>query len=182
MQANKNMNTIQTQPQNQRINRPTITKHSAFTLIEVLVAMILVGVAIVSLMAASRSFTKINSAGTNLSTAEFLVEQIRELTTQLPVLDPENGTSTFGPEEATLAAYDDLDDFDGAVFSPPINANRQTLTAFTAFGQQITVENVDPGNFAQVVSDHTSSFVRVNVQVSFNSEQINSASWIRTRH
>ena len=176
------MKAIQTQEQNQRINSCTITKDSAFTLIEVLVAMILVGLAIVSLVAAGRSFTKVNSAGANLSTAEFLIEHIRELTTQLPVVDPETGTSTFGPEEAGLASYDDLDDFDGAAFSPPINVNRESLTAFAAFGQQITVENVDRGNFAQVVCDHTSSFVRVTVQVSLNFEQICSASWIRTRY
>ena len=47
--------------------------------------------------------------------AEFLIEQIRELTTLLPVIDEDETTTTLGPEtgEAALADYDDVDDFDG---------------------------------------------------------------------
>jgi len=155
--------------------------NSGFSLIEVLIAIMLVGLAIASLVAANSSFTKANSAGTELSTAEFLVEQIRELTTLLPVIDPNTGESTFGPEEATLAEYDDLDDFDDAAFSPPISADRETLNGFIAFTQQITVENVSAGDFEQVVTDHSSFFVRVTVKVLLNSREISSASWIRAR-
>ena len=50
-----------------------------FSLIEVLIAILLVGLAIASLVTANSAFTKANSAGTELSTAEFLIEQIREL-------------------------------------------------------------------------------------------------------
>ncbi len=158
----------------------TITKKNGFSLIEVLIAMLLVGLAIASLIVASGSFTKANAAGTDLSTAEFLIEQIRELTTLLPVIDPQTGDSTFGPEAGeTLVDYDDLDDFDGASFSPPINANRQTLDDFAAFSQQITVENVSDSNFVQVVGDHSSDFVRVTVQTFLNSKEISSTSWLR---
>jgi len=155
---------------------------NGFSLIEVLVALILVGLAIASLVAANRSFTQANGAGTNLSTAEFLIEQIRELTALLPVIDPQTGTSTFGPEEASVAFYDDLDDFDGAIFSPPIGADREILDNLAAFSQQITVENVDPTNFELVVADHSSDFVRVTVSVFLNSKQISSTSWIRARY
>lgn len=155
-------------------------KKHGFSLIEVLIAILLVGLAIVSLVVANSSFTKANAAGTNLSTAEFLIEQVRELTALLPVIDPQTGDSTFGPEAGeTLANYDDLDDFDGVSFSPPINANREVLNDFAAFSQQITVENVDAANFENVLPDHSSDFVRVTVKVFLNSKQINSASWIR---
>lgn len=158
----------------------TIMKKHGFSLIEVLIAILLVGLAIVSLIVASGSFTKANAAGTDLSTAEFLIEQIRELTTLLPVIDPQTGDSTFGPESGeTLANYDDLDDFDGVSFSPPINANRQTLSSFDAFSQQVTVENVSDSNFGQVVGDHSSDFIRVTVQVFLNSKEISSTSWLR---
>jgi len=156
--------------------------NSGFSLIEVLIAIILVGLAIVSLVAANSSFTKANAAGTDLSTAEFLVEQIRELTTLLPVIDPNTGTFTFGPEEAILADYDDLDDFDGVSFSPPISADREVLNDSAAFSQQITVENVSAADFEQVVSNHSSFFVRVTVKVFLNSREISSSSWIRARY
>lgn len=155
-----------------------------FSLIEVLVAVVLVGIAIVALVVANSSFTKANVAGTELSTAEFLLEQIKELTIMLPVIDPETEMSTFGPEadETVLADYDDLDDFDGMAFSPPISADRATLTNFAAFTQQVTVENVNAGDFELIVADHGSYFVRVTVKVLFNSEEIISADWVRATY
>jgi prepilin-type N-terminal cleavage/methylation domain-containing protein len=105
-----------------------------FTLIEVLIAILLVGLAIVSLVSANGSFTQANGAGVELSTAEFLIEQIRELSTVLEVIDPNTGITTFGPETSeTLASYNDLDDLHGAVFSPPISADRNSLTDLGAY-------------------------------------------------
>ena len=153
-----------------------------FTIIEALIAIVLVGLAVASLVAANSSFTKSNGAAADLTTAEFLVEQLRELTAMLPVVDPQTGISTFGPEEASLANYDDLDDFDGASFSPPINADRQPLNDFAAFTQQVTVQNVSSSNFSVVVAHHSSSFVRVTVKVFLNSREISSTAWIRARY
>ncbi len=154
-----------------------------FSLIEVLFAIMLLGLAIASLVTANSAFTKANGAGVELSTAEFLIEQIRELSVLLPVIDPELGVSTFGPEAAeTLADYDDLDDFDGESFSPPIGADRNALNDLASFSQQITVENVSASDFEQVVSDHTSYFVRVTVTVFLNTRQISSARWLRARY
>lgn len=156
---------------------------NGFTLIEVLIAIILVGFAIVSLISANGAFTQANGVGIELSTTEFLIEQIRELTTVLPVIDPNTGTTTFGPEASeTLADYDDLDDFNGASFSPPISADRNALTDLSAYSQQITVENVNASDFEQVVPNHTSYFVRVSVKVFLNTREISSARWLRSRY
>ena len=156
---------------------------SGLSLIEVLFAVLLVGLAIASLMAANGAFTKANGAGTDQSTAEFLIGQIRELTMLLPVIDPEDEIATFGPESGeTLATYDDLDDFDSASYSPPISAERTPLNQFSAYNQQIAVENVSASNFEQVVADHSSNFVRVTVTVYLNSRQISSTSWLRARY
>jgi prepilin-type N-terminal cleavage/methylation domain-containing protein len=157
-------------------------RKQGFTLVEVLVAIVLIGLAIASLVAANYSFTRANGAGVNLSTAEFLIEQIRELMAPLAVIDPDTGVSVFGPEEGSLADYDDLDDFDSANFCPPINAARETLNDYANFTQQITIENVNASDFEQVVSNHTSNFVRVTVKVFVNSEQINSVSWVRAEY
>jgi len=154
-------------------------KSNGFTLVEVLFAILLVGLAIASLVGANAAFTRANGAGADLSTAEFLLEQIKELTATLPVIDPETETDTFGPEEASLADYDDLDDFDAASFSPPISADRSTLTDFAAFTQKITVENVSASNFELVADDHSTAFVRVTAKVLMNSTEITSATWIR---
>lgn len=159
--------------------------NSGFSLVEVLIAVLLVGVAVAALMAANGALTNANGAGTNLSNAEFLIGEIAELTAMLPVVDPENyDVSIFGPENGeTLANYNDLDDFNGLPpFSPPINANRFPLDESAGFSQQITVENVSASDFEQVVANHTSDFVRVTVRVFLNSRQISSASWLRARY
>ena len=138
-------------------------KKNAFSLIEVLIAIVLVAIAIVSLVAANSSFTKASGAGADLSTAEFLIEQIRERT--------------------TLVDYDDLlNDFDDENYSPPINSNGEVLNDFAAFSQRVTVENVSASNFENVVADHSSDFIRVTVRVFLNSGEISSASWIRAQY
>ena len=158
-------------------------RQEGFTLIEVLIAMLLIGLAIVSLISANGAFTQANASGVELSTSEFLIEQIRELTTVLPVIDPNTGTATFGPEASeTLANYNDLDDFNGASFSPPISADRNTLADLSAYTQQITVENVSASDFEQVVSNHSSFFVRVTVRVFLNAREISSARWLRAQY
>lgn len=154
---------------------------AGFTLIEVLVAIILVGLAVVALVGANTAFTSANGLGAELSTAEFLIEQIRELTTTLPVIDPETETAVFGPEEASLSAYDDIDDFNGSSFSPPIAGNRSTLNDFSSYRQTVQVENVSKADFEQVVTNHTSDFVRVTVKVYLGTKLVSTAQWIRVR-
>ena len=162
---------------------------SGFTFVEVLIAILLVGLAVAALMGANRAFTEANDTGTDLSTAEFLIEQIKELTALLPVVDPDGdnppvpGVTPFGPDTGeTLADYDDLDDFDGATFSPPINTDRISLNDYPTFSQKVTVENVSASDFEQAVEDHGSSFVRVTVSVYQNSQLITTTSWIRARY
>jgi len=135
---------------------------TGFSLIEVLIAILLVGLAVAALLGASRSFTIANASGADLSTAEFLIEQIRERTAML--------------------SFDDLDDFaSGSPFSPPISADGSVLQDFAAFTQQVTVENVSAANFEQVVPG-PSDFVRVTVKVLLNGREISSASWIRAQY
>ncbi|MBN2136798.1 MAG: prepilin-type N-terminal cleavage/methylation domain-containing protein [Sedimentisphaerales bacterium] len=157
-------------------------RNNGFTLVEALFAIVLVGLAVASLVGANAAFTRANGVGADLSTAEFLLEQIKELTATLPVIDPETETTTFGPEEGSVAGYDDLDDFDGASFSPPISAGRVSLSDFGSFTQQVTVENVNPSDFEAVAADHSSSFVRLTVTVLRGGVQISRASWIRARY
>jgi len=135
-----------------------VMKKQAFTLIEVLIATILVGLAIASLLGANIAFTRANGTGAQLSTAEFLVEQIRELT--------------------AMKAYSELPTYNGT-HSPPIGANEEVLNAFSSYTQQITVENVSDTNFTIVVGN--SNFVRVTVAVYLNDKEITSACWIRAK-
>jgi prepilin-type N-terminal cleavage/methylation domain-containing protein len=157
-------------------------RKQAFTLVEILVAIVLIGIALVTIMTSNVSFSIANNYGTDLTTAEFLVEQIKEMTTMLPVSEPNVLLPSFGVETGeTLATYDDLDDFDGLNFSPPIDSQRQALTAYPAFEQQITVQNVSASDYSLVVSDNTTDFVRVTVLVLQNGGEVSRQTWIRAR-
>ncbi len=157
-------------------------KRGGFTLIEALMAVVLVGLAIAALVGANIAFTSANGLGAELSTAEFLIEQIRELTATLPVIDPQTEIAVFGPEEAGSSSYDDIDDFNGASFCPPIARDRSTLNDLAAYRQSIQVENVSSTNFEQVVTDHGSSFVRVRVSILLGAKEVSSTQWIRARY
>jgi type II secretory pathway pseudopilin PulG len=161
-------------------------KNIGFTMIEIMIAILFIGLAITALLASNTAFTQTNAAGIHISTAEFLIEEIREMMTSLPVIDPllseTISSGTFGPEgEGSAEAYDDVDDFDGASFNPPIDYNRQPLNNFSNFTQQITVQSVSSGNLSSVQSDYSTSFVRVTVRILMDGNQISSCSWIRTR-
>jgi len=162
-------------------------KRSGFSLIEVLVAIAMIGLAIVSLVAANAVFTQNNSTALDVSTAEYLIEQIRELTMLLPVVDPQMHTF-FDVKEGSVAMYDDVDDFDDAQFCPPINADRQGLSAFAGFTQKVTVQKVSSSNFEQVIDDNPtppspdSPFIRVKVDIYRHGIVLLSSSWIRANY
>lgn len=155
---------------------------NGFTLIEVLISIVLMGIVISALVGANICFTDASGESLKLSNAQFLTEQIRQLTALLAADDPQTGIATFGTEEAGLSGYDDIDDFDNKTFSPPINLMREQLTDFTGYSQKINVENVSESNLEQVVSDKGSDTLRVTVEVSLNSELLTSTSWLRARY
>lgn len=92
---------------------------AGFTLIEAALATIIVGVAVLAIVAAQTAFHKQNAWATRATVAMSLANEIRELTWNLPRRDPVTGDEegAWGPEidgnELALADFDDLDDFDG---------------------------------------------------------------------
>jgi prepilin-type N-terminal cleavage/methylation domain-containing protein len=162
------------------MNKTAKYKHSGFTLLESMVATMLIAIAITAILAANAAYSRSNGAGVTLSTAEFLIDQIRAITDTLPAIDPESDTDTFGAEEASLALYDDVDDFDGLSLSPPVDLSGSELTDLAHFTQQITVENVLSTNLETTASDHSTTFLRVTATVLVNGRDITSSSWIRT--
>lgn len=155
---------------------------SGFTLIEALIATVLIGVAIAALITSNVAHTQANAYGMHTSTAEFLIEEIRAMTLPMAFVEPDEVVDTFGPDDGEVDAgdYDDLDDFDGVTFSPPVDVNGNNLNDFSEYSQIITVESVDPADFTAVVDDLGSSIVRVSVSIVMNGKEVGSTSWIIT--
>ena len=158
-----------------------------FSLVEILISVILVGLSVTALVFASNTFTMANGAGADLSTGEFLLEQIREMTALLPVRDPDIDTwTTLGLDtgDSVVGSYDDVDDFDGfnsTTLGAPIDALGNPLNDLAAFSQSVTVDWVSQSNFNQISTSAT-PFIRVTVQVALNGREICSASWIRANY
>ncbi len=143
--------------------------------------MIIVGVGVLGIMAAQQAYHKKNQWAQRTGTGLSLANELRELTLTLPMHDPIFGDANMGPEagEATVADYDDLDDFAGVVdadgngaglnFNPPINALRLPIDDMNGWTQQISVENVLPGNISSVFTQPlgATDLMRVTVTVSY---------------
>lgn len=151
----------------------TRRKNAGFTLIETGLVTIIVGIGGLAITSAQSAWHQQNRFALNMGTALFLANEAREMTLGLPRLDPTSGDYIWGPEtnESDEQGYDDLDDFDGAdgtgaVFSPPLNAMRQTIPDMEQWSQHITVESIDPGDISGfVVDDGASELLRITCRI-----------------
>ena len=159
-----------------------LTIHSSrpgMTLVEVMVATVLIGIAVSAMVGANGYVTQVNRAGCDLSVAESLLEHVKEKMEVLPVADPATSNAQFGPEEANWTEYDDLDDFDGISFCPPVDARGNVLNQWPAFTQQVVVQNVSADDLTVPVADLGSNFYRVTVTILHGQTPVTSGTWIR---
>lgn len=140
----------------------TKTKKQAtgFTLLEALFAAMLIGLVIAAIAVSSGASTMANGIGIDLSTAEFLIEEIREQTT----------TMTF----------DEVVAYPAMPINPPIDISGTAMPEFSAFSQQVSVQYLNEANLQTVVAGPT-GFVRVTVTITKNNTPLSSASWVRAQ-
>ncbi len=160
-----------------------------FTLLEAALATVIISVGVLALIEAQASFARTNDWSSESARASYLASEIRERLRMLPRHDPQTppevisgALQNWGPEEGTDRAvpsyvnYDDLDDYDGAVFGsggtfagpidaagrvvPATDADGQVLTdeegnplPLIGWSQEVTVDKVDPLNPSEVLSD-----------------------------
>lgn len=174
-----------------RASHTTRTRNASapggFTLIEASLATVIIGVGVLAMVDAQSSFIVSNQWSSHAATATFLANEIREMTRSLPKHDPvvglylesdgEGGHTLRGwgadAGETTLADFDDIDDFDGMVFTwigtdgiedgdlpGPVNAFREIIPGLTIDGQEteesmigwsqtVIVRKVHPFDFSQ---------------------------------
>lgn len=165
---------------------------NGLTLIECALAVVIVGTGVVATMQLFASCTRDNQAAVAMTSAVMLSEAIGEITQGLPFSDPETGRNIFGAELGeTLQAYDDVDDFDGHSFNPPLDAQRQPITDLPQYTQLVTVAPVlanDPDsniNESDISRTAYTGVVRVKVRVLYRArptaalEEVYRTSWLR---
>jgi len=165
-----------------------------FTLIEAALATVIIGVGVVAAMQAFGAGTRLNRNATHMTAAMLLANNIQEVTAALPFNDPIYGRTTFGPESGeVLGTYNDLDDFDGMSFNPPIDTSRQPVTGMSQYTQVVNVlpvyiQKLNSNNNDQAPEIPRTTYtgaVRVLVKIMYRptpAEQpaeVYSISWIR---
>ncbi len=156
-----------------------------FTLIEAALTTVIISTGVLAILAAQQAFHRKNDWSQRVGTGMQLANELREMTMVLPLNDPITGSANLGPEdgEASVADFDDLDDFAGAVaesgygagitFDPPINALRQEIENMPGWSQKIEVANVLPDNISATTTQPlgTTEMMRVKVTVYYQSPQ-----------
>jgi hypothetical protein len=86
-----------------------------------------------------------NQRSSQVTTAQLLCTNIQELTAGLAFKDPFYSSTTWGAEAGeSLTQYNDIDDFDGLSFNPPMDSTRATIDELKKYTQVVTVMPVDP--------------------------------------
>jgi prepilin-type N-terminal cleavage/methylation domain-containing protein len=147
-----------------------------FTLLETALAIVIVGVGVLSMMAAQQAWHYQNDWAEKVGLAARLGNEIREMTLTLPRHDPVTGSATWGAElnELQVQDFDDLDDFDGEgdglvlggeTHEGPLNSLRQPILGLTGWTQEVQVWNVESGDINAMVGDAASDLLMVEVIV-----------------
>ena len=171
-------------PQTIRYRRPRHRARRGFTLIEAAMTTVIIGVGCVAMLELLGAGTLANNEGSELTTAMNLAGNVRECMTGVAYTDPTNPTHWGSESGETTATYNDIDDFDGKTFSPPIDARRQSLgTNYAAWSQSVKVETIKPDNLT-VTTSHLNltpdlrPTCRCTVTVSRNGRTVYTQSWI----
>jgi hypothetical protein len=160
-------------------------RRRAFTLIEAAMTTVIIGVGCVAMLRLLGAGTLANNDGAELTTGMNLAGNVRELLTGVHYSDPAN-PSHWGTEtgETSASLYNDLDDFDGKSFSPPIDARRQSLgSAYSTWAQSVKIETIKPDSLATATSHLNLTpdlrpTCRCTVTVTHNGKTVYTQNWV----
>lgn len=146
-------------------------------------------------MSLAGALTAQNATAGQATTAMLLASNVQEAMAGLSFNDPAYANTYFGPEPGeTLAGYNDVDDFDGRTFNPPIDAARQPVTGLAQYSQVVSVVPVFPTKLnsnlnptaLEIPKSTNTGAVRVQVRVLYRpvpsvpAVEVFRSSWIRT--
>jgi prepilin-type N-terminal cleavage/methylation domain-containing protein len=158
-----------------------------FSLIEVAVATVIVGIGVTALMASIAAGTRTNRAGQNLTQAVFLAQDIREWTFKLPFKDPDpaDANNPPGPDGTSAQTFvDDLDDLLVVTYTPPVNTASppaQRLTDLQGWSEKITLSWRNPNNINATVANGASDVIHVQLDILRQGKNVLSTGWLVAR-
>ena len=150
-----------------------------FTLIEIVLAIFIIGVALVTLLSMFSMGLKGDVFAREMTIASTLAQELMEEIKSQEFEEPRPDTPVFGPEtagrtrlEPTVAAasdrtfYDDVDDYDNWSKSPPEEIDGTSLADFSLYTRSVEVRNVANQDYTSEQGDGTTDSKRVTVTIS----------------
>jgi len=157
-----------------------------FTLLEVLLATIILGIGIAAALNSMITGTVMNAESEKLTNATFLAQEVREWTQNLPFqdTDTQDMLNPPGPDsEGAFGPYvDDLDDLLDAEFSPPVDSMGNPIAGLNGWTQAITLSWRQEADPSIVVPDGASDLIYVQVRIISAGEVILSSGWLCARN
>ncbi|MFO7898044.1 MAG: prepilin-type N-terminal cleavage/methylation domain-containing protein [Planctomycetota bacterium] len=155
---------------------------AAFTLVEVVLTVLIVGVGLVACLRAIPVLLDASEASEKSLTAQRLATDLLNEIALLPFEDPKDPVK-FGPEDDetgdTRAGFDDVDDYDEWSASPPQTKDGTKLA--DAYSRSVLVQSVEPDDFDAACADDRYKPKRITVTVSAPGMPDLSISTIRLR-
>ena len=161
---------------------------------EASLAVLIVGVGFLAVMELFGACTAENQRSAQVTTAQLLCTNVQELTAGLAFKDPFYASTTWGAEGGeSLTSYNDIDDFDGLSFNPPLDSTRAAIPQLARYTQVVTVMPVDPdrpGNNTDTVKPEIgkgtyTGAVRIRVSVLYRARsnevpvEVMRSAWVR---
>jgi hypothetical protein len=149
----------------------------------------IVGFGIMATMSLFAACAVQNATATHMSVAMMLANNVQEAMANLAFSDPIMGKSTFGAEGGeTLTNFDDVDDFDGQNFNPPIDGLRARVNDMSQYTQIVSVDPIDPNQLTltlpKTITNRT--VVRIRTRIMYRrspaepQEEIYRTDWVRS--
>lgn len=149
-----------------------------FTLIEIVLAIFIIGVALVTLLSMFSLGLKGDVFAREMTVASTLSQELMEEIKSRAFEEPDD-TPVFGPEtagatqiEPTVATaidrtlYDDVDDYDDWSRNPPEDMAGNPLTDFSLYTRSVEVKNVANQDYTSEQGDGTTDSKKVTVTIS----------------
>lgn len=138
--------------------RPT-SRPRGFSLVEAMLAIVIVGVAVTASAHLLAVGTKTNADAHRLTTGLHLAVSVREM--------------AYGK------SADEMLTFNGRTLSPPVDARGQGIAGLDAWEQVITVQRMDEGNVTfPAGSGSNSRVLRLAVEVRFDGRTVTNEEWL----
>lgn len=163
-----------------RVNQ-SVTKRAGFSLIEVVISTLLVGLILVASMKSFGAVLRHRQFSTDRDRAILLAEDLAAEILENGYSDPDE-TPVFGRESESGGVrtdYDDVDDFHNWDATPPEERDGTAMTGLSTWRRTVTVEYVDP-NALTITVGSDQGVKRITVNVYNNGQLVATQIAIRT--